>query len=263
MKCHERRTLLFVSPHLDDVAFSCGGSLIAASRAGEKVILCTVFTQTPTKLSPFAFELQRKNDIAPDVDYMALRRSEDIRFVQFARIREPIWLDFPDGPVRGYSSIEDLFGKILQEDIDLEHRITRSLSEVIRSESVSEVYAPACNGGHVDHRIVRAAVINARQEQKRRSKLYFYEEIPYALRRKPSTWKPGRDWIAEPREITELLRGKITGMACYRSQIPSQFKSRLRMKIMTGNHARRIIVKKGQKGAFELLWLAPNPGEKT
>src|SRR4051794_17082837 len=99
---------LAVSPHLDDVAFSCGGTLGVLRRAGWSVRVVTVFTATVLPLSEFALACQLDKDLGPDVDYMALRRREDAQAMACLDVDRVEHLDLPEAPHRGYTSAADL-----------------------------------------------------------------------------------------------------------------------------------------------------------
>lgn len=203
-------------------------------------------------------KLQESLGIPPRVDYMGLRRSEDVRFARFAGIEEPFWLNFPEAPLRGYASMDALFGSVRREDSEIQHQISQSLKRTVREEGVNEVYAPAANGGHVDHLVVLSAVFQALQGMNEIPKLYLYEELPYALKRIPSAWVAGTFWVRDPRRISEVLHAKTKGIACYRSQIYAQFGSPIQMRIKIGIHARRKGAEIGSRGAYELLWHVPD-----
>ena len=68
---------LALSPHLDDAAFSCGGTLARLAAAGWRVTLCTAFTRSVPDPTGFALACQLDKGLGPEVDYMALRRAED------------------------------------------------------------------------------------------------------------------------------------------------------------------------------------------
>ncbi len=69
-----KRTALALSPHLDDAAFSAGGTLHALGRAGWRVVVATIFTRSMPEPQGFALRCQTDKGLAPDIDYMALRR---------------------------------------------------------------------------------------------------------------------------------------------------------------------------------------------
>ena len=97
------RTALFLSPHLDDAVFSCGGTIALLPRAGWRVIVATVFTRSVLNPPGFAPACQLDKGLTPDVDYMALRRDEDA--AACARLGAEVrWLDALEAPHRGYGS---------------------------------------------------------------------------------------------------------------------------------------------------------------
>jgi LmbE family N-acetylglucosaminyl deacetylase len=67
---------LALSPHLDDAAFSCGGTLALLARRGWQVVLCTVFTASVDNPTGFALACQADKGVGPEIDYIgALLRS--------------------------------------------------------------------------------------------------------------------------------------------------------------------------------------------
>ena len=86
-------TVLAISPHLDDAAFSAGGLLATLARA-HRVVVATVFTQSVPAPTGFALRCQTDKGLAPEEDYLALRRAEDAAACA-ALGAEPAWRDFP------------------------------------------------------------------------------------------------------------------------------------------------------------------------
>lgn len=74
---------IYLSPHLDDVALSCGGLVWEQSQAGEQVEVWTVCAGDPPPgpLSPFAEELHRRWKTGPEAAQP--RREEDKRSLEF------------------------------------------------------------------------------------------------------------------------------------------------------------------------------------
>src|SRR3972149_1310758 len=68
---------VYLSPHLDDAVFSCGGLIARQSSGGDDVQVVTIFAGDPPvgELPPFAYELHRRwgGEGSP----MGLRRAED------------------------------------------------------------------------------------------------------------------------------------------------------------------------------------------
>jgi hypothetical protein len=139
-------TTLYVSPHLDDAAFSCAAGLLQRA-AKERVIVATVFTEGKGS---------------------AKRRAEDRRAYTFA---ETVHLGFLDAPDRLH--IKPSFKTLVLEagvDQKLVREIRRALQPLLRD--ADRVYFPLAIGGHIDHRTVFEAHPQS---------AYFYEDRPYAL----------------------------------------------------------------------------------
>ena len=69
---------VYLSPHLDDVALSCGGRIWQQAQTGDSVLVVTIFAGAPppdVPLSPFARELHARWGYLSDAD--VVRREED------------------------------------------------------------------------------------------------------------------------------------------------------------------------------------------
>ena len=70
---------IYLSPHLDDVVFSCGGAVARGVQAGQRVLVVTVCSKPPlsgTRLSAFAEALHRKWGLRPE-ECVSARLKED------------------------------------------------------------------------------------------------------------------------------------------------------------------------------------------
>jgi LmbE family N-acetylglucosaminyl deacetylase len=148
-------TLLWVSPHLDDVALSCAGRLLRARAAGMRVVVATVFS-------------------GGGPSHRA-RQQED-RAALASIGAEVVHLGFPDGPWRpgiqlSYRSL------VLESAVDpaLVGEVGRALGELVRAVAPSETHLPLGVGGHIDHRTVFAA------HRAIAGPVAFYEDRPYAF----------------------------------------------------------------------------------
>lgn len=110
------KTALFISPHLDDVIFSCGGALAKMRGEGWRTILCTVFTKSVAAPKGFALQCQTDKNLAAEVDYMKLRRAEDCRAAKILKVSEVLHLNFAEAPHRNYNSAPELFAGIKTGD---------------------------------------------------------------------------------------------------------------------------------------------------
>ncbi|WP_375382455.1 PIG-L deacetylase family protein [uncultured Sphingomonas sp.] len=205
--------LVAVSPHLDDAAFSAGATLAQRAAEGWQVTIATCFTGTVARPQGFALACQLDKGLSPDVDYMALRRQEDLDACA-ALGATAIHLPFLEAPHRGYASAPELFaGRRADDQVVVE--LTASLSRLLSDVEPDVVMGPLCLGDHVDHHIVRdalTAVVGARS-------LLLWEDWPYADRAART---------AEPPVMTVDLdshgrASRLRACRCYRSQLDFQF----------------------------------------
>jgi LmbE family N-acetylglucosaminyl deacetylase len=233
--------VLFVSPHFDDIALSCGAIAARLSRAGARCIGLTVFAApapASVELSPFAQALHGEWERAAGTSVQAIndvRRAEEEAAMRLMGL-EHVWLDFPDAPYRRsaegeafYTSDEQLFGEVAREERhDLVPRIAdeirRVASEVDGARGRVRVYAPLGVGTHVDHQITFRA---ARRLGPRFGTL-FYEDYPYAGR--PGALEARLRRLNLPMQpritpVDDLMGVKIAAISRYKSQLDVLFGS--------------------------------------
>ena len=216
-------TLLAVSPHLDDAAFSAGGALATAAAAGHTVVVATVFTQSVPGPTGFALACQTDKGVGPEVDYLALRRDEDADAC--ARLgADPVWLDFPEAPHRGYDSPEALFAGVRPDDAGTWRSVCDRLATLIAEREPDLVLSCQGLGGHVDHAVVVRAVAEATRETP--EIVSWWRDLPYALRQpdaRPAPALPdGLQPVGLPLAV-EALTVKLDACAAYASQVGYQF----------------------------------------
>ena len=212
-------TALFVSPHLDDAVFSAGGLAGLLADRGWTTILVTAFTRSVVPATGFALACQLDKGLAPEVDYMALRRAEDREAASRLGFGETLWLDLLEAPHRGYDSAPALFADVHEHDsvrIPLAAQLV-GLAAEIRPDLV---LAPQGLGNHVDHQQVILATIGCF----RADKTAFYRDTPYAIR-EPDARPFGAIPATEPRiiGIESALERKIAAAQAYTSQLGFQF----------------------------------------
>jgi LmbE family N-acetylglucosaminyl deacetylase len=213
------KTALFLSPHLDDVAFSCGGLAASLADAGWRTVLVTAFTRSIHPPSGFALACQLDKGLAAETDYMALRWAEDLVAAERLGFDEVIWLDLPEAPHRGYDSAPALFAALRPED-DVVTALTGCFLQLHANYQPDLVLAPQGLGGHVDHRQVIAAVLPAFPLPR----VAFYRDTPYAIRAPDAAVAaaiPQDTHIRVP--IAAALDRKISAAQAYTTQIGFQF----------------------------------------
>ncbi|NOK37268.1 PIG-L family deacetylase [Corallococcus exercitus] len=214
-------TALFVSPHLDDVAFSCGGTLAALKAKGWTVALATVFTRSVPEPKGFALQCQTSKGLGPDVDYMALRRKEDRAFAACMGVDHVTWGDLEEAPHRGYGSPEALFQPPRPDDV-IEAKVAACLKPVLGELKPDRIFVPQALGSHVDHvqvvRAVKALGLPA-------DRVLYYRDTPYAVRQPKACPDAAVPQGLRPLavDITEHLAKKVEGCVRYGTQLAFQF----------------------------------------
>jgi LmbE family N-acetylglucosaminyl deacetylase len=146
-------TLLVLSPHLDDAVLSCGGAMLDRARLGDRVVVATVFSEGR--------------------EY-ARRRDEDRRALEVLGA-EVMHLGLFDAPERlglapsHRTLVEDAVVSASDEAL-----VRDAVRVAVGRTQPAEIWAPLGVGGHVDHRVVHAAV-------RERAGLVLYEDRPYAF----------------------------------------------------------------------------------
>ena len=205
------RTLLAVSPHLDDALFSAGGTLAAVARAGWRVVVATCFTATVPDPRGFALACQLDKGMSAEVDYMALRRAEDVAACA-AVGASAIHLPFPEAPHRGYDSAPALFAGRRAGD-GVEVLLAPALAALAERLAPERLLGPLGTGRHTDHLVVRSSLEGLGRP------VEWWEDWPYADRSDP----PDRAGAVAHRLSAEDRAAKIAGCRAYASQLGFQF----------------------------------------
>ncbi len=243
--------VLFLSPHFDDVAFSCGATLHALARAGCDVTLCTVFTRSIPQPRGFALACQLDKGLGPEVDYLALRRAEDDAAATALGASRVLRLELPEAPHRGYESAAALFGEYVARD-----RVAADVAALLAPllAACDLAFAPQGLGSHVDHRRVREAVVaSAGERGSPGAGVFWYRDVPYALRHgdapPPAAVATLPEYVFE---ITEAsLAAKVAACACYVTQLPFQFGGEAGMRGSLRAFAEREAARFARPGAAE------------
>ncbi len=231
---------VYLSPHLDDAALSCGGQISARARAGEKVLVLTLFTaDEPAEGGSDLIEtLHGLFGLQGGV--VAHRRGEDLAACEalgaeprHVPLAEAIYRTDSDGHFL-YTAIRAIFSSPSSAD----SRTVEALAEVMAAfREVSEVFVPLGVGGHVDHVLTRSAAELVFDE------LSYYEEIPYvekwgALRRalgRRADWQPA---VAGFDDVD--LDAKIEACLAYGSQIEGLYRTPERLEAALRKRTRKL-----------------------
>jgi LmbE family N-acetylglucosaminyl deacetylase len=203
---------IFLSPHFDDAALSCGGIIWEQVRRGAQVSIWTVCAAPPPAggLSPFAEELHARWNTGPQATEQ--RRQEDIascaRLGAAARhldLHDCIYRRAPNGEYL-YPSEESLNGGLQPLDQYWIDRLYQELKRDIPPRA--RLVCPLAIGNHVDHQLTRAAV------ERLPHRLWYYADYPY-VQRKPEQLQE----LLEQGWQTRHFRISVSGLAAWQASI--------------------------------------------
>lgn len=248
----ERYDHVYLSPHLDDAVFSCGGAILRQREAGERVLVVTFCTAAPDPRGPFsalALEFHRIWALDPS-EVVAARLREDALAME--RIgADYCWAGLLDAIYRAphaYNTRARLFGALAPDDPQRPalEQIVRALRE---RAPEAQFYAPLGVGMHVDHQLVYDAARAAAG-----APLTFYDDVPYVA--KPGALEQRMEQIGAPLaartvDISATLDRKIHAAHAYASQLDELFGGADEMERVVAGCARA-----GQSdgAAVERLW---------
>lgn len=208
---------LYLSPHLDDAIYSCGGLIWEQTQAGDTVEIWTVCAGDPPPgpLSPFAQGLHARWGTGSDAG--EVRRAEDVQAarrvgatLRHLPLPDCIYRRAPSGEAL-YASEEAIFGAIHPAETGVVW-LRQVLAEQVPAGTF--VVCPLALGRHVDHQLVRAATEQAEAVG------FYYPDFPYAARwdihaekRVPEGWQRKVFPLSET-----AIRAWIEGIALYTSQ---------------------------------------------
>jgi len=238
-------THIYLSPHLDDAALSCGGAIARWAQMGARPLVVTLCSGLPGDLT----EPPGGWPVGLEPAGMSARRAEDVAAMERLGT-DWLWLDAWDAIYRHPALARDmdaLFSKPPSPDSILE-TLRTALARVASRAPEATLHAPLGVGGHVDHRACCDAALAADGF----AAVHFYEDLPYA-ERAPVVERLrslGGSWAPVLTEITPFAVAKAGAIACYQSQIPMLFGGLKPMVARIFGYGSRI--KPG--GVFEREW---------
>lgn len=234
---------IYISPHLDDAALSCGGQIFEQTAVSLPVLIVTITAGDPAAeaISDYAQSLHSRWELVRDA--AAARRAEDVAACRILGADYLHW-NVPDciyrfDAVTGaayYLSDDDIFGNVHPGEMGLVERLVGQLRQL---PAAKRVFAPLTIGNHVDHQLARTAV-----EHVFGSEVVYYEDYPYAQ-------VPGaveavlpvgqRGWEAEVVAVAETaVRAKFEAIAAFQSQLSTFFKGRADLEQQVGGYMAQV-----------------------
>jgi LmbE family N-acetylglucosaminyl deacetylase len=212
---------VYLSPHMDDVAISCGGLIWEQVQAGDLVEIWTICTGDPPPgpLSPFAQELHARWQTGRGA--ASIRRQEDRQACQelgagwrHLSIPDCIYRTDSDGSYL-YASEQAIFGILQPADSWLVEMISRDILASLDRQAI--LVSPLAIGGHVDHQLTRAAAEATVRP------LWYYADYPYAHTRQAEIQVLAESgWETKSFSISDdALQVWARAVSAHRSQISS------------------------------------------
>ncbi len=173
---------IYLSPHLDDAVFSCGGLIHHQALSGDFVEIWTICAGDPPEgdLSSFAASLHQRWETGRDA--VEKRRQEDksacqvvgAKAVHFS-VPDCIYRRSPDTDEPLYTSEEMIFGVLDPSETPMIDQLANRIQEKFPGHGDYRVVSPLAIGGHVDH------VFTRRIAEGWSEALYYYADFPYSL----------------------------------------------------------------------------------
>lgn len=164
--------ILLISPHPDDIALSLGCTVMRYMEK-YKFYIWDVFTTK--KYNKLSLDFNSATQRIQQEEYDVWKHSEV----------ELLYDDFEDAQIRFKSRIGQLLGDavtehdILQRDEELVCKLRVRYNNLINLINPDYVGVPLGIGKHIDHLIIRHVALSFSK-----SKLFFYEDMPYSINRK-------------------------------------------------------------------------------
>lgn len=242
---------VYLSPHLDDAALSCGGAIAMAPERTLVITLCTAPPPPGSVFNAVAVEFHAEWGLAPD-EVLRVRLEEDAAAMNILGVNYVYagWLDAIYRMPEAYFSRATLYRPPVPDD-PLPSQARDLLTMLIERAPDATIYAPLGVGDHVDHLAVFQAALACPPDR-----IAFYDDINYALT--PGAVEQrlaaiGQSLVAElvPFNIS-ALRTKIAAIAAYRSQMAALFGETAAMDAaITAYHA---ALAQDRSGYAERIW---------
>lgn len=211
---------IFISPHFDDVALSCGGLVWSLTQQSQIVEIWTLMAGFPPdeNLTPFAVELHRTWG-ASGAEVIRLRMAEDRAACQVlgAIPRHFHWQDaiYRRDHHSGEPIVNDnhtLFNKPSEPTLIAE--ITATLQQEL--PAAAQLVFPISLGNHIDHKVTWQV------SQRFKQPVQYYADYPYILHNFEALNNPDIQWEAQPYNFSEAALEKWQeAVLCYASQLSS------------------------------------------
>lgn len=232
---HKR--ILYFSPHHDDLVLSSGGIIRRLSNLCDEIHLVNVFTNS--LWAPNFYHGRTKDEIT------SCRTKENGIYCKTIHLRNDD-LGFDDSMVRGYDDYGELNSDYLKDSLNL--IVANVIRSILDKEEYDICFCPLALGNHIDHQIVKNAILSNAKIAKKR--VFFYEDLPYAANLSQDEMNEFENNLALQFnnfhfDITSIAKEKRQDIAIYKSQLEDG----LIEKVL--DYARRF----NEKKFYERVWV--------
>lgn len=202
--------ILIVSPHPDDAVFSLGGFMLKEIK--KNIVVWDIFSEQEYSICP-GKDSNREEILVEEHQVMDLLK------------RKVIMAGLPEAGVRGSSRLSDILNQSLSDkEKPMTVLVKQKFTEIMKMLQPETIYLPLGCGKHIDHVIVREAVIECLRYYTKDINVFMYEEFPYAL---------NRQWVEDALKDCELYKLEycgidVTGMENKKAEIMQIYKSQIR-----------------------------------
>jgi LmbE family N-acetylglucosaminyl deacetylase len=174
-----------LSPHFDDACFSLGGLL--SKEEFEDLVILDIFSKSQygpniKLLKPYfkivnVFNLNFFRRTITD-HVSEVRRREDQRFCEsISAVQRTLF--FKDASLRDLVNEYSYDAESIVNEPIFDN-VSNAIEKVVISDDYNSVFCPLAIGNQVDHLIVMKAIKMLRRCRAIHSKVFFYEDLPYA-----------------------------------------------------------------------------------
>jgi LmbE family N-acetylglucosaminyl deacetylase len=215
--------VVFVSPHFDDVALSCGELICKFKAQGKEILVVTVFSGSvkPELLSTTAKFFHKICGLGNNA--MEIRKAEDLAAMKMLKVAY-LHVDeleclyrMNDSHTPRYNDLKEIFGARLENEMDTWQHLKKQLREKLAEINFRTIFIPLSLGRHIDHILTRSCLEEIYSDRD----IYYYEDTPYVctLKDMDEINQATGGLIPTIIEITDdEWLGKVNAINCYTSQ---------------------------------------------
>ncbi len=262
---------LFLSPHADDAALSCGGQIAQLTRRGERVLIFTIMAgDPPVEFKPTPFSQKLHTEWGLGDNPVPGRHAEDEAAarilgaeIRFGPYPDCIYRVDPQTGIALYPDEAAICGPVQPGDPlnDVTRAaVIQAIVGLFNVQPTDTLHIPLAVGRHVDHQIVRdlgKALIRWRPN----NPVYFYEDFPYTRQGEAAIQAAVKSLDLEVTRVmhaldADAIDARIAAIKCYRSQLASL---KWPTPVSMATEVRSTIAQIGGEREWRLLFVSDSP----